>query len=709
MDTASNSRNQGVGLALLFTLFAGADALAQFELPPNKPSKQRPLLDNPAAAWGQDYTNWVELSVGGFAVQSGSDAALQRRTQLPATAFGGVESFHFEQSLATNRLFEVDGRGIFDNHDYLLRLELRQDKLGYVQGGYREFRTWYDRQGGFFPQGGIWLTPFDREAAIDRSDLWFEAGLRMPDLPEVTLRYDHEVREGSKDSTIWGDVTTPRGTRSIVPSAYQIDETRDIFQLGVKHTISNTELSGSLRYESIRQGDERFMLRQPGGTGQAAVTQNDGTDTDLFNAHASSATRFSDQFLFTAGYSFTYVDSDFSGNRVYGSGFEAVYDPNFRGVQHYEGFLGLDGTGITREHLANISLLYTPVPVISIVPALRVSAMDESANSLYSLTDFSVAGVATSPAATSGANDRDYLDIAESIEVRFTGLTNWVLYARGEWSEDNGRLRQSEIPALTPDDADLLDEDVDRFTQKYSLGANWYPLRRLNFGAQYYHKMRDATYENRLGGPPPAYPGFIQEQKFDTDDVNFRVTFRPLNSLTLVTRYDFQLSTIDTAGNAGDLGVADIQSGEVASHIISESVSWVPIQRLFLQGSFSYVMDETTTPANTWPPTANLVPPAQNNYWNFSALAGYVLDARTDLQVQYYYYLADNYQNNSQFGQPYLAGAEEQGVTATVARQLNRSLRLTLKYGFFTNHDVTYGGHDNYNAHLVYSSLQYRF
>ena len=55
------------------------------------------------------------------------------------------------------------------------------------------------------------------------------------------------------------------------------------------------------------------------------------------------------------------------------------------------------------------------------------------------------------------------------------------------------------------------------------------------------------------------------------------------------------------------------------------------------------------------------------------------------------------------------AGAEEHGVTASIARQISKAVRATLKYGFFRNRDETSGGHNDYDAHLVLASLQYRF
>jgi hypothetical protein len=54
-------------------------------------------------------------------------------------------------------------------------------------------------------------------------------------------------------------------------------------------------------------------------------------------------------------------------------------------------------------------------------------------------------------------------------------------------------------------------------------------------------------------------------------------------------------------------------------------------------------------------------------------------------------------------------GATEQAVSATVTRKLNKNMRLLLKYGYSNYRDVTSGGHNNYQAHSLFSSLQIRF
>src|SRR6185369_10936194 len=124
-----------------------------------------------------------------------------------------------------------------------------------------------------------------------------------------------------------------------------------------------------------------------------------------------------------------------------------------------------------------------------------------------------------------------------------------------------------------------------------------------------------------------------------------------------------------------------------------------------------YAIDHTDTPASSLTgAAAGLVQNAQNDYWNGTALVGYALTERSDIQAQYFYYRADNYDTgNASVGLPYGAGAEQHGTTLTLINQLAKHLIWKIQYGFFTSRDQTSGGNNNYTAHLVYSSMQYRF
>ena len=100
---------------------------------------------------------------------------------------------------------------------------------------------------------------------------------------------------------------------------------------------------------------------------------------------------------------------------------------------------------------------------------------------------------------------------------------------------------------------------------------------------------------------------------------------------------------------------------------------------------------------------------SKNDYWNASIATGFALDDKTDLHAEYSYYRADNYEGTSIVGMPYGMDARQHTVTATLGRQLTKDVRLKLQYGYYHYEDATSGGHNNYDAHAVFSSLQFRF
>lgn len=672
---------------------------------------------NAAPEEPNEYRNWLQLGVGGAAV-SDDKASFQRRHSLPRGVFGGVEDFHFEQDVGKRGLFSIDGRGIADNHDYDVRLNYSEPEKGYVRGGYREFRTWYDGSGGYFPRNGQWFSLYNEDFELDRGEAWIEGGLTLPDWPEFRVKYSHQFRDGRKDSTSWGDTvrTGGVGQRNIVPTFLDIDEARDIFEVDATHRMGRTEFGVGGRAEFSDNDNSRNIRRRPGeltgGTAGSAmdryVTQKDRVDTDLFSGHAYTDTRFTDKIWLTTGYSFTTLDTDIAGSRIYGADYDPVYDPTFaRRQQRDEGFLNLGGGSQLKQHVVNLNLMLKPSDYFTVVPSIRVENQDQDGSSDFIETDVGGApGRISTQTALHNTRDRGFTDVSEGLEVRYTGVTNWAFYARGEWLQGEGDLKERETEAQTGLVA--RDTDSERFTQKYTAGVNWYPHRRANVGGQYYFKSRENDYDHELDSTPNGtasgdrYPAFLREQNFDTHDVNFRVTLRPHSSVTFVTRYDYQRSTIDTRADL----LRETESADSTAQIFSESISWTPLARLFLQGSVNYVIDRTKTPASDIVPS---VLNARNNYWNLSTLAGIVLTEKTDFQAQYSYYRADNYANNSAFGMPYGAGAQEHGVTGTIIHRLSKRMQLTLRYGFFTNDDQTSGGHNDYAAHVFSSSLRFVF
>jgi hypothetical protein len=178
---------------------------------------------------------------------------------------------------------------------------------------------------------------------------------------------------------------------------------------------------------------------------------------------------------------------------------------------------------------------------------------------------------------------------------------------------------------------------------------------------------------------------------------------RPLATLSFVSRYDFQLSTIQSHMDQ----LNPQESGHITSHIFGESLTWTPISRLFLQGSVNYAIDRGETPAIDILP--GVIQRSDNDYVDASVMAGYALTEKTDLQAQYFLYYANNYSDNSAVSTPYNTSAEEHGITGTIIHRFSKTMQMTLKYGWTTYTEALYGGRNDYEAHMIYSSFRYRF
>jgi hypothetical protein len=702
MNTSKNLRPQmGAGSALRRLCLGGVCLLGSAVLAPGQTTP--PVASQPPPDDRLTYSGWIDFSAGGIWLD-GNKAAFQQQRQLPNGTFGGVESFFWETDVNDDTTFRMEARSIFDSVDYRVKMELANPDLGYLRGGYHQFRTWYDGSGGFFPPSDTWFSFFDQNLFIDRGEAFIEGGLTLPNWPVLTLRYAHQFRRGQKDSTVWGDsdvgfndagAFVGQGgagstSRRIVPAFRDIDESRNIFEARLAHTLGNTDLGLGVRYEVARQDNELNVRQRPGEPADRQITQRELVETDVFSTHAYSKTRLHEKVLFTTGYIFSTLDTDLGGSRL-STGADV-------------GFNRLSGGSQSRQHVANLNLMYTPWDHFMIIPSVRIEK--EEIEGQVGFLDIPPLGAGEREA----LNDREEFKLSERLELRYTGLPKWVFYARGDWQQGQGELSEQRFNLDTATVQLNRFTDFDRDSQKYTVGANWYPARWVSLAGQYYHKIR----ENRWDHPTDdtgnttgnRYPAFLRAQNLTTDDLNFRVTLRPLNGVTLVSRYDFQLSTIDTKGDQ----LSSIESGRMTSHIFSQSATWVPLPRLYLQASANYAMDRTETPANDLTGAgAGRVSESRNDYLYTSASIGYALNPKTDLELTYFYYLTDNYVDNSLRSVAYDTSENEHGLTAGLLRRVKDNIIWGLKYGFFAFRDDASGGNRNYDAHLLYSTLSIRF
>lgn len=684
-----------------------AVSFSTLTLPAAETSAPAPLTPAQMFEGGTNsYVNWIELSVGGFR-NGGNRVRFQQEHQTSARPFGGVEDFHFLDTVNKTTTVAVDGRALFGEHDYKLSLDLEREKTGYLKLSYNQFRTWSEGDGGFYPPNGQYFGLSGNALVLDRREFSFEGGLTLEDKPKVAFKYTHTSRDGEKGSTSWG-ITHPdiNATRGLSASFYDINEHNDSVQLDVTHKIKKTDFGAGLRYDFGKLDDALKITQSPAEPAQRRITDRQGTTYDMFNVHAFTETWLKKTLMFSSGFSYSDLGSDFSGSRIYGSDFDVSFAPN---AANGLGYFGLNGGSRMHEYVTDLNLFYKPSPNVTIVPSVRVQKEDWNANSAGFET---LGNNAFAPFADT--SDRSVLDVRERLDLRYTGITNWVFYARADLTEGDGNLNENGglVPVNGIGVPPVLRKTEDRrFFQKYSIGARWYPSRGVTVDASGYYKLNDYDYDHKTdstpndSSSPNRYPAYLVTQNFETYDGSLRLTLRPWQNVTLVSRYEFQFSTIHTAPDQIS-GLPEVESSRMKSHILAQDISWSPWSRLYLQAGFNYVLSDTKTPASE---VTQAILRAQNNYWTMNFSSGLVLDNRTDLKVSYFYYRADDYSDNSAFGVPYGAGAEEHGVTAALIRRIARNIRWTLRYGFFSNRDQLSGGHNDYQTHMILSTVQYRF
>ena len=658
------------------------------------------------------YKNWIELSTGALLTQGNANQATQGK-QLNTGVFGGIEDLHYESQVAKKTTFTLDGRSIFDDHDYSVGLGLVREDLGFVRVHFENFRTWDSGTGGYIPAEQLsYALPGDA-LALDRGLITFEAGLTKPDLPQITFKYSHSYRNGDESSTLWGPVHDPSGNiYRVYPETYAIDEKSDTFQLDLTHHYKELNYGVGVSYETGNLNDADKLTFWQGEPVQQKVTDQQGTSYDMLSAHAFAESWIKDNLFLSTGFMYANLDDRFTGSQIYGDDFDVVYSPAYPALSY--GYTSLNGGAHEHQYVMNVNLMSLPTKTFTISPSIRVQKEDwnSDAAGVGTLYDPYYNQGETQPFNSNSGYDS--LDVCERLDLRYTGVTNWVFNLGGQWTEGQGNLHENggltQVNGIGPIPVQFATDDS-RLFQKYFASARWYPVRQASLDVGGYYKINQYNYDNTLDNTPNdlstgnAYPGFILYQGFETLDGNIRLTLRLPKNITLVSRYEYQDSTIRTQPDPASQ-LSEVNSSKMHSHIIGQNASWTPLNWLGLQAGFNYVLSTTKTPTSDY---TQAVLNSQNNYWTVNFNSDFVLDDRTDLNVGYFYYRAADGQNNIVGGVPLGTDTEEHSITAALSRRITQNLRLNLKYAFTHYDDLASVGHFSYDAQVIFASLQYRF
>lgn len=646
---------------------------------------------------------------GGGAFLDGDRASFQQNTRHHKDGFGGIEEFSVTR-LSDDSLLRLDASASLGDADYRFTARWEKFDTFFIEASLRKFRIFYDGSGGYLRPRDFAFPWFDEDLALDRTFFSVELGTLLPDRPQWRLRYEHNTREGTKNSLRWGDSNLagqPFSPRGLIPAYLAVDEVREVFSADISQQTeqANWKLGG--RFEHTELNNRHVGRRRAFEAQDRYVTTYDGTQSDIFSGHGFYERIVNERLRVSAGGFITSIDSALAGSRIYGESPNAAYNATYARRQNGDiGFYGLAGNAHLRQHLANLNVVFDPIPGLSIRPSLRYERLQLVAGESHTDTDWTGATSNAALRPVEASNRNQWNEVVEDLELRCTRLPDLTLSARVQLNQGTGNLVEQSI--LLPNRTAIIDRDTDyeRLGQRYSVAATWYLRPGLTLAADANRRIKTADYKHLRDSTSNAtptsrdrYPAYIVDQDIDSRDVGLRLSWRPWSVLSLVTRYAYQNALLDTSFD----GLGEIRSGELRRHVITQSALWHPTARLYLSGAAHLSFDQLAVPEH------RLTMKGENNYLSGNLSAGYALGKVDDLHVDFNHHRAANYQDNSTVTLPLNMSRRVQSGFLTWVHRHSDRLATTLRYGFAINRDIAFAGLNDYTAHLVYGKVQYAF
>ena len=700
--------------------------------------------------------NYITFSAGSADID-GSKAAYQARTAQAKTGAAGIEDLRFEYDLKNKTTLTVTGRALAGQEDYLLNFKLAKQEVGSVEVGYKTFRTFYDGAGGFFPIGNVWMPLFTRPLYVDRGQLYLHGTIALPKAPVISFKYTHTTRDGRKDSTSWGDsnltgipifagpgaVNPIAAMRKLLPTAVDLDEKNDAWEISVRHKLGNTTAVVSVGGNKIENLNVRRMQQnigelavfpapvfteptvnnvRAGSPRRTIMTQR--SEEEGYHASATFETTVNDRFSLFGGLQYHSADVDITGSRQLTATIASA-----AGVNNYSG--GFINTGptarapyhwVSRGDLefnvltGNLGARFKPSSSLTIEAALRGERWEDSGRNLanYSSQGVTVATGAVTSYASRGEHGVNNVEKpwTPTVDVRFNPIRNLALYATWEYrtSKQDEHVRYEGLNGVTKaNELRLFGKKIDETHSNAIVGLSWTINPALSLRAELYTK----DHENDFNGYDDV-AGRNYVLNYDIYGGKLTAVLKPTPAVNLTSRYILQQSKsslfhsgLTTAGVINGW----VDGNDSTRHSLSESLTWNISKVVYAQANGTVVFDQMQT-MHPWVSgiAKRNLRNADNNYVTGDATVGFSIDRSTTGMLQATYYRANNFDAAyAAVGMPLGASAKESTITVGVRRKLSEKTLLSAKIGYFDSQNATRGGFADFRGPLGYLSVQQAF
>ncbi|HUF64049.1 MAG TPA: c-type cytochrome domain-containing protein [Verrucomicrobiales bacterium] len=680
----------------------------------------------------------------------GSEQKFRELTGMPEGWSGGIERLTLEHWLDRDTKLTIDGRGIAGPQDYRLWFELTRQDWGFLRGGFRHFRTYYNNYGGYYapfdpsiagtaPGESAAAYQLDRDLHLDVGHFWTEAGITLPNWPLVTLGYEYRFKDGTKSILHWGPSTVNGETRSIYPAYKDIDERIHTIRAAVDYEIAGFSFENHLMVEYLDRETKRHETTSLNFDAAPTnfTTIREEQDSVQWANTLSVQKRLGKWLLLTGGYYYSHLDADAAFDQ---SSFNASGEPVFD-QQWFARPIVLDWD----SHVFNLSSQVGPWNGLTFSAGVQSDwqSLDAVGRStlFFGLPDPTM-DIDPFFMSTVGSS-QDRARTTEHATLRYDGLPRTVLFAEAELEQETTDYFEEDPGALGNF---LRDSEMRSDEEDYRVGFTLSPWNRVSLTTHYRNRRKDTSYDhqrdefsfedfdgNTIILPDLGYPGFILSRDWETHEGKVRLSVRPASWMRAQLSYQLQTSDYETVtasnfdefsgGGAGlppeplptDTVGGRLLAGEYDTQIASLNVVLTPWKRLSLNGSLSFQDVHSRTENNGDPAVADY----DGTIYSLTVGGTFLLDKRTTLSAYYTYSQGDFSQDGfyrDSSGQPQtLSGLplgieyDQHSLQAGISRQFNDKLEASLQFRYFRYQEPTSSGINDFDAHGVYLSLACRW
>jgi hypothetical protein len=620
---------------------------------------------------------------------------------------GGVESFAIEEKVAPDKTFSAEGHALFPENDLQVKLELRKTDLGFVRGGFEEWRRYYDDTGGYYRPFSPPAFDLNRDLHLDTGRAWVDFGLTLPHLAQIILGYEYQFKEGDKSTLEWGTVGSPTSGKNIYPASEAIHEHTHIAKLDIAHDFLGIHLEDSARvelYDSRTRHDDAATFST--GPSPDTTVRSSYEASHIQGMNALRLERYLTEWWFVSGgYLYSKLEGDASLDQITINAF---------GLPAAGSFWSADTTALkTESHVVSFANLFVPVAWLSASAGVQSEWTRQEGFGTVNLDqgDPNLPGsFFLYPAVVQ--SDLDKQATSENFSLRFTRIPWTVLFAEGRFAQESiGQFEQdTPQPGVTPDNSTtfLRNTDYTNDRREIRAGFSTSPWKWASLSAHYKRRDSESDYDNhKIALDPAGYSAFIRARKLDTDEVEAKLALRPCSWMRTTLTYQLVATdystTIDPVPGAS--APSTLLAGNYDAHVYGISTTVTPFRRWSLSGAFTYSDSRILTLQAAEP----AVVPYKGDVYAVTASATYALSDATDIRAAYSFSRADYGQDNIVGGLPLGLNYTRHALTVGLTRKFTNYLSTKLGYGFYQYREPSTGGINNYTAHGIFATLMMRW